>query len=150
MEVILLEKVGNLGELGEVVKVKPGYARNYLVPYGKAKAATPENIEEFERHKAELEKSAAATLTQAEERKQKIDGLSLVVAVKVSDEGTLFGSVGTTEIMAAVTGACGEEIQRSEVLLPHGAFRELGEYEVAVKLHPNVTASVQLSVVSEE
>ncbi len=150
MEVILLVKVENLGEPGDVVRVKPGYARNYLIPYGKAKAATRESIAEFERRKAELEELAAAELAQAEERKRKIDGLTLTVTVKVTEEGAMFGSVGTTEVMEAVQNACGERIQRSEVRLPNGVFHEVGEYGVALSLHPNVVASVQLNIVAEE
>ena len=150
MEVILLVKVENLGGLGDTVRVKPGYARNYLVPFGKAKVATPGNVEEFARRRAELEKSAAEALALAEERKLKVDGQNLVVPVKVSNEGTLFGSVGTTEIMGALKDACGEEVQRSEVLLPDGAFRAIGEYEVSLRLHPNVMARVHLNVVAEE
>ncbi len=150
MKVILTTKVDNLGGLGDSVNVKPGYARNHLIPSGKAKAATPGNIAEFERRKAELEKSEAVLLAQVEERRQKVDGLSLTIAVKTSDEGTLFGSVGTTEIMEAVTNACGEPIQRSDVLLADGALREIGEHEISLKLHPGVVARVRLNIVAEE
>ncbi len=150
MEVILLARVENLGDLGDVVKVKSGYARNYLIPYKKAKPATPENIEQLEKRKAELEKLMAEELAQAESRKQQIDNLSLTVAAKVTEEGTLFGSIGTTEIIEAIEGACGEKIKRSEVDLPNGAFRETGEYEVSVRLHPDVVAVVQLKVTAEE
>ncbi len=150
MEVILLTKVDNLGDLGDVVKVKLGYARNYLIPYKKAKAATPENIEQFKKRKAELEKIMAEELAQAERRKQQVDNLSVTVAVKVTDEGALFGSVGTTEIIEAIEGACGEQIKRSEVDLPDGVFRETGEYEVSLRLHPDVVAVVQLKVIAEE
>ena len=150
MEIILLEKVENLGELGDRVEVRSGYARNYLIPYGKAKTATEENIAELERRKAELEKTAAEALVVAEARKQKVHGASLTVAVKVSEEGALFGAVGITEIIEAVRGTCGEDIQRKEVLLPQGALRELGEHSVSFKFHPSVITVVRLNIVAEE
>lgn len=150
MEVILLTKIENLGDLGDVVKVSPGYARNYLIPYKKAKAATRENIEQFEQRKAELERVMAEELVRAEERKQQIDNLALTVAAKVTEEGTLFGSVGTTEIIEAVENACAAKIERKEVSLPNGAFRETGEYEVSIRLHPDVVAVIQLKVTAEE
>ena len=148
-EIILLSKVENLGELGALVKVRSGYARNYLIPYGKAKLATPENIEEFRLHKERLEGVVSDALQQAERRKQKIDGLDFEVTVKVSDEGTLFGSVGITEIINAVKENCGEEIERNEVYLPGGPFRELGEHQVSFRFHPGVSASVKLRVIAE-
>ena len=150
MQVILLEKVENLGGLGDIAKVKNGYARNYLIPYGKAKAATQENIADFEQRQAELEKSVAAVLAAAEERKQRIHGVVLTVKVKVSDEGTLFGAVGSTDIIEAAKNACGEELKKKEVLLPDGTIHALGEYEISFKLHPSVIAVAQLKIIAEE
>lgn len=150
MQIVLLEKVENLGAFGTVVKVKDGYARNYLIPKGKAMPATKENIADVERRQAELKQVEAEVQAEAEARKQKIDGAILTIVAKVSDEGALFGAVGSTDIMEAVKNACGEEVQRKEVLLPDGAFRKLGEYEVSFKLHPSVTATVQLKIIAEE
>ena len=150
MEVILLAKVDNLGNLGDVVRVKAGYARNYLIPYGKARNATPENLREFAERKAQLEREEAEAIARAEERASRVDGLELTVPVKVSEEGTLFGSVGTAEIVEAIRAACGEEVERSELHLPHGVFRELGEYEISLSFHPGATATVRLNIVAEE
>lgn len=149
LEVILLENLENLGELGDIVKVKSGYARNYLIPQARAQLATPENLEKFKQRKARLEETAQARLQQAEERKQKIDGVVFTVAVKVSSEGTLFGSVGTAEIISAIKESSGEDIKKSEVDLPGGALRELGEHTVSLKFHPSVHAVVQLNIVAE-
>ena len=150
MEIILLQKIENLGDIGDIVKVKIGYARNYLVPYGKAKLATPENIEAIEIDKAQLKKQEQELLDQAEKRKQKIDGLNITTAVKVTDEGVLFGSVGSTDIIEAIKEISGEEVKRSEVLLPDGAFHELGEQTVSVRIHPSVIASIRLNITAEE
>ena len=150
MEVILLTKIQNLGGLGDTVKVKSGYARNYLIPYGKAKASTPENIAEFERHKAEFEESETEVLAEAKKRGEKFVGLELTIPAKVSSEGTMFGSVGITEIMEAIEDASGEQVKRKEILLPGGSFRKIGEYEISLKLSSVVVVDVRLKVVPED
>jgi large subunit ribosomal protein L9 len=149
-KVLLLSKLEKLGEPGDIVQVNYGYARNYLVPYGKANLATPENIEAFKLRKEEWEKIEADKLQQAEQCKQKVDGLDLTVKVKLSDKGTWFGSVGAAEIIAAIKDSCGEELKKNEVHLPNGALRELGEHDIALRLHPDIGTSVKLNLVAEE
>lgn len=146
MEVILLKKVDNLGNLGDKVNVKSGYGRNYLIPTGHAVPATAANLKSFEEGRAELEKVAAEALTAAEARKAKLDGMSVTIARKAGDEGRLFGSVGTSDIAEALTTA-GAPVEKSEVRLPEGAFRAAGEYEVQLHLHTDVDASIKLEVV---
>ncbi|ABC28561.1 ribosomal protein L9 [Hahella chejuensis KCTC 2396] len=148
MEVILLEKVANLGNLGDKVKVRAGYGRNFLVPYGKAVPATKANVEQFEARRAELEKSAAEKLSAAQARAEAINGKEVTIVAKSGDEGKLFGSVGTKDIADAVT-ALGVEVEKSEVRLPEGALRNTGEYEVDVQMHTDVTATVKVIVVGE-
>ena len=148
MEVILLEKVENLGNLGDRVKVRPGYGRNFLIPSGKATPATEEHIKAFEARRAELEKAAADALAKAEARRDQLVGLSITIRAKAGDEGKLFGSVGTTDIAAAIT-ATGVELERSEVRLPEGAFRQIGEYQVALHLHTDVNTEITLLVEAE-
>lgn len=148
MEVILLEKVENLGNLGDRVKVRAGYGRNFLIPGGKATPATEEHIKAFEARRAELEKAAAEQLAAAEARREQLDGLSVTIKAKAGDEGKLFGSVGTVDIAEAVTAA-GVPIERHEVRLPQGAFRQLGEYMVAVHLHTDVNTEITLIVEAE-
>jgi len=150
MQVILMEKVENLGELGELVTVKPGFARNYLVPQGKAKMATEANMAEFEARRAELEAAAAEALKAAEGRKTAIEALEKVTIIsKVGTEGKLFGSIGTQDIADAISAA-GVEVVRSEVRLPHGALRNVGEYALDIHVYTDVTARVDLEVVGEE
>ena len=148
MEIILLEKIENLGAMGDKVTVKPGFGRNYLVPKGKAKPATPENIAEFEARRAELEKIAAETLAAAEARRDQIDGKTIEITAKAGDEGKLFGSIGTADITDAIK-AVGVDIERHEVRLPEGAFRQVGEYEVQLHLHSDVNATIKLIVNAE-
>jgi len=149
MEVILLENIGNLGGLGDKVDVKAGYGRNYLVPQGKAVPATRSNIAEFETRRAELEAAAAAALSAAEQRAEAINALQPVtIGANAGDEGKLFGSVGTRDIADAVTAA-GCEVDKSEVRLPEGPLRELGEFEVDIQVHGDVTATVVIAVVAE-
>lgn len=148
MEVILLEKVGKLGGLGDKVNVKAGYGRNYLVPYGKAVPATKSNIESFEARRAELEKAAAEKLAAAEARAEKINELELTIVAKAGDEGKLFGSIGTRDIADAIAAA-GGDADKSEVRLPEGVLRSTGEYEIDVQLHSDVTAVVKLNVTAE-
>ena len=150
MEVILLEKIENLGALGDKVNVKSGYGRNFLLPQGKALPATAANVAEFEAKRAELEKVAAEKLATANERKAKIEALgSITIAHNAGEEGKLFGSVGTTDIAEAVTAA-GVELARSEVRMPEGAFHSIGEYEVDVHLHTDVNATVKVEIVAAE
>lgn len=148
MDVILLEKVDNLGNLGDKVAVRPGYGRNFLIPKGRAVAATPENLKAFEARRAELEKQAAERLASALARKQKLDGLAISVKHRAGDEGKLFGSVGTSDIALAVE-AQGIEIEKSEIRLPQGALRVAGEHEVDVHLHADVNATLKLTIVGE-
>jgi large subunit ribosomal protein L9 len=149
MDIILLQKVDNLGDLGDKVNVKNGYGRNYLIPSGRAVAATAQNVKAFEARRAELEKEAAAKMAAAEQRKQLLDGMSVSIKCKAGDEGRLFGSIGTADIAKAVTEA-GTELERKEVLLPNGAFRVAGEYDVDLHLHADVNATLKLSIVPEE
>lgn len=148
MEVILLQKVENLGDLGDKVKVKPGYGRNYLLPKGKAQRATPENVAEFEARRAELERIAAEALAAAESRKAQLEGLAVVIPVKAGEEGRLFGSIGTADIAEAVTQA-GVAVERQEVRMPEGPIRAIGEYEIALHLHTDVDATVKVKIVGE-
>ncbi len=148
MEVILLEKVENLGNLGDRVNVKAGYGRNFLIPGGKATPATEEHIKAFEARRAELEKAAAEQLAAAEARREKLDGLRVTIKAKAGEEGKLFGSVGTTDIAEAVTAA-GIAIERHEVRMPQGAFRQVGEYPVDVHLHTDVNTEITVVVEAE-
>lgn len=149
MEVILLEKVQNLGDLGDLVKVKPGYARNYLIPQGKATFATEESKAEFERRRQELEVAAAERLRQAQERADRMQDMAVEIARKASEEGKLFGSVSTVDIADAVA-AKGVELEKSEIHLDEGSLKELGEHEIGVTLHPEVHLSIKVVVTAEE
>ena len=149
MEVILLEKIQNLGDLGQTVRVKPGYARNFLLPAGKAIPATAENQAEFEARRAELERQQSDALGAAQAKADSLAGVSVTIARKAGEEGKLFGSVGTQDIAAAVTAA-GVELTRQEVRLPAGSLREVGEYEVGVHFHADVDATVTVNVAAEE
>ena len=149
MNVILLDKVANLGSLGDSVNVKSGFARNFLFPQGKAVPATKANTEQFEARRAELEKKVAAELAACEARSDKVTGLGEVtIASKAGEEGKLFGSIGTRDIALAITEA-GVEVAKSEVKLPEGVIRELGEFDMAIQLHPEVTASIKIVVIAE-
>ncbi len=149
MEVILLDKVENLGDLGDKISVRPGYARNYLIPSGKAKYATKENIAEFEARRAELEKAAAASLAAAQDRAAKLADLEVTIPAHAGNEGKLFGSVGTTEIAAAIS-ATGVEVLKKEVRLPEGALRSTGEFDITIHLHSDINTEVKVVVVAEE
>ena len=149
MDVVLLEKIDNLGGLGEKVSVKSGYGRNYLIPQGKAVVATKENVAEFEARRAELEKQAAEALAAAEARKARIEALTgVTIGRKAGDEGRLFGSVGTSDIAAAVTTA-GVEVVKREVRLPNGPLNTTGEFEIELHLHTDVDVLLRLAVVAE-
>lgn len=148
MEVILLEKVGKLGDLGEKVNVKSGFGRNYLLPLGKAVPANKENLAAFEERRSELEAAAAARLGEAQARADKLAELSITIPANAGDEGKLFGSIGTRDIAEAITSA-GVEVSKSEVRLPEGVIRDLGEYEIAVQLHSDVSHTINVAVVQE-
>lgn len=149
MNVILLEKVGRIGDIGDQVDVKSGFGRNYLIPNGKAVRATPDNIEKFEARRAELEKAAADKLTSATGRAKLIEAIGQITITQLaSDEGRLFGSVGTREIAEVVTAA-GEELEKSEVMLPEGALRDIGEYDIELLLHSDVTVTLKLVIAPE-
>ena len=148
MNVILLERVNNLGDLGDEVSVKPGFARNYLIPNAKAVQANNANREVFEQRRAELEAKAEGILGVAKARAEKIEGHILTIMVKSGEEGRLYGSVGTQDIADALV-ADGHEVERSEVRLPDGAIRAIGEYDIAVQLHSDVTAGIKVAVVEE-
>ncbi len=145
MEVILLKKVENLGTLGNVVNVRPGYARNCLIPQGKAKMATKANIAEFEARRAELEAEATAVLAAAEARKAQLEGMVLTLKAKAGNEGKLFGSVSNHEIADAINAA-GVSVERREIRMPEGALRHLGEFEIGLHLHTEVNASVKVVI----
>lgn len=149
MEVILLERIKNLGTLGQKVKVKRGFGRNFLVPHGKAVYATEENIKKFEARRAELEKAEKEHLKAAEKRKETIVALGTVtIASKAGEEGKLFGSIGTRDIADAITQA-GVEVSKSEVHLPMGALRQVGEYDIELEFHSDVEVIVKINVVPE-
>jgi len=148
MELILLEKVENLGSLGDRVNVKSGYGRNFLIPGGKATPATEEHIKAFEERRAELEKAAADAQGMAEARREKLVGMSVTIQARAGEEGKLFGSIGTADIAEAIV-ATGVEVERSEVRLPEGAFRQVGEYSVLVHLHADVKTEIMLVIEAE-
>lgn len=149
MNVILLEDVENLGSVGDMVTVKPGYGRNYLLPQGKAALATPENVRKIEEQRAELERAAAEELDAAKKRRKVIDGMELVVTANVGSEDKLFGSVGPIDIADAFERVQ-VEVERSEIRMPEGPIQEVGEYDVGVHLHPEVDATVKVRVVAAE
>lgn len=148
MDVILMEKVANLGSLGDTVKVRAGYGRNYLIPQGKAKPATAENVAYFEAQRAELERKAAEDLAAAQARAEKLEALAVTITANAGEEGKLFGSVGPQDVADAVTAA-GVEIGRHEVRMPDGPIRALGEYSIEVHLHADVNATVHVNVTGE-
>ncbi len=148
MELILLQKVQNLGNLGDKVKVKPGYGRNYLIPYGKAAPATAENLAGFEQRRADYEAKAKAQLEGAEGRKARLEGAEVTVRANASPEGKLFGSVGPRDIAEAFT-ASGHSLNKSEVVMGEGPIRHTGEFEVQVVLHADVETTVKVIVLPE-
>ncbi len=149
MEVILLEKVANLGSLGDIVKVKDGFGRNFLIPQGKAKRATDANKAEFEARRAELEKQQADILTVAKARMEKLNGQAIEIAQKAGEDGRLFGSVTNHDIADAFT-AKGTEVAKSEVRLPEGPLKAVGEFPISIALHHDAVADVTVNVVPEE
>jgi large subunit ribosomal protein L9 len=149
MNVILLDNIENLGGIGDLVTVKAGYGRNYLLPQGKAALATKDNIADFETRRAELETAAAAELTAAKAREELIQGMQLVITANVGAEGKLFGSVGPIDICEAFSKV-GVEVARSEVRMPEGPIHEVGEFTIGVHLHTDINVEVTVQVVAEE
>ena len=148
MQIILLEKVVNLGGLGDVVKVKDGYARNFLIPQGKAKRATADNLAEFETRRATLEAAQSAALTAAQDKGAKLDGMMIQISQKAGVDGRLFGSVTSIDIVDALK-AQGIEVERSMVRLPQGPLKQIGDYELAIALHSDVVVHVKVTVLGE-
>ena len=146
VEVILMKKVANLGNLGEKVDIRAGYGRNFLIPKGYAVPATADNLKRFEERRSELEQLAAEAYAIADERREELDGRSVTIARKAGDEGRLFGSVGTGDIAEAVV-ALGFKLNKQEVRLPAGSFRATGHYEVVVHLHPEIDATLKIEIV---
>ena len=149
MDLILLEKVTNLGDLGDLVKVKSGFGRNYLVPHGKAVPATKDNLEQFETRRAELEAAAADRLGQAKARESGLAEVVVEISANASDEGNLYGSIGPREVASAVS-AIGHEITKAEVVMGEGPIRTVGEFDVVVHLHADVETKVKVIVTPEE
>jgi len=150
MNVILLEKIGKLGELGDTANVKSGYARNFLFPQGKEIPATKENVEQFEQRKAELQAVHSTKVADAQARANKVNGVSITIEVNASDEGKLFGSVGTRNVADAVNAKTGGDITKAEVQMPHGVIRDLGDFELSLDLGYDVHASISVSVIGSQ
>jgi large subunit ribosomal protein L9 len=149
MQVILMEKVANLGNLGDVVKVKDGFARNFLIPQGKAKRATPENIKHFETRRTVLEKAQNEALVKAQERAEKLNNLKIALTQKAGADGRLFGSVTNYDIVDALEKH-GHEVERSQVRMPQGPLKQVGEFPIEVSLHTDVTATITVAVIGEQ
>lgn len=149
MQVILLEKVANLGQLGDQVKVRPGYGRNFLIPFGKAVPATKANVDAFEQRRAELEAAEGERLKAAEGRKEQLEGKEVTIQAKSGDEGKLFGSIGTRDIAEAISEQSGVAVVKSEIRLPEGALRQTGEYDVEVALHTDVSLEMKIIIIGE-
>jgi len=149
MQVILMEKVVNLGELGDVVKVKDGFARNFLIPQGKAKRATPENLKAFESRRAELEKAQAEALAKAQAHAAKLEGLKVTITQKAGTDGRLFGSVTNYDIVEAL-GKLGHEVERAQIRMPQGPLKQAGEFPLQVALRTDVVSTITVAVVGEQ
>jgi large subunit ribosomal protein L9 len=149
MQIILMEKVVNLGGLGDVVKVKDGFARNYLIPQGKAKRATQKNLKEFEDRRADLEKKANESLVSSQERGAKLDGMKIDIAQKAGVDGRLFGSVTNADIAEAL-GKQGVEVKKAEIRMPQGPLKHIGEFPLTIQLHSDVLANITVHVVAEQ
>jgi large subunit ribosomal protein L9 len=149
MQVILMEKVANLGNLGDVVKVKDGFARNYLIPQGKARRATQENLKAFEAKRAELEKAQSEQLAKAQEAGKKLEGLMLQVTQKAGPDGRLFGSVTNYDIVEGLEKQ-GHSVERSQIRMPQGPLKQVGDYPIQIALHTDVTATITVSVLGEQ
>jgi large subunit ribosomal protein L9 len=148
MQVILMEKVHNLGNLGDVVKVKDGFARNYLIPHGKARRATPDNLKAFETRRAELEQTHAKSLAEAQERGAKLEGLAVQITQKAGVDGRLFGSVTNYDIVDALKKQ-GVEIERRQVRMPQGPLKQVGDFPIEIELHTDVVSTITVSVLGE-
>ncbi len=149
MQVILMEKVVNLGALGDVVKVKDGFARNFLIPQGKAKRATEKNLKEFEDRRTELEKKAGQVLTSSQERAAKVEGIKLEIAQKAGPDGRLFGSVTNADIAAGLQKQ-GHDVKKADIRMPSGPLKHIGEFPITLQLHSDVLASIIVHVVAEQ
>ena len=149
MQVILMEKVANLGNLGDVVKVKDGFARNFLIPQGKAKRATEQNLKAFESRRTELEKAQNEQLTKAQERGTKLEGLTIQVTQKAGPDGRLFGSVTNYDIVESLTKQ-GHEVERAQIRMPQGPLKQVGDYPIQIALHTDVTVTITVSVLGEQ
>jgi large subunit ribosomal protein L9 len=149
MQIILMEKVVNLGGLGDVVKVKDGFARNFLIPQGKAKRATQANLKEFEARRAELEKKANEQLTGAQERAAKLEGVKVEITQKAGVDGRLFGSVTNADIAEAVGKSTGVQVKKAEIRMPQGPLKHIGEFPIVVQLHSDVLANITVHVAAE-
>ena len=149
MEIILIQKVANLGNIGDKVKVKAGYGRNFLLPQGKATLATPENVAKFEARRAEFEKAANEELASAKSRAAKLEGFKLSLTAKAGGEGKLFGSVGNSDIVEALKKA-GHTVERAEVRMPNGPIRQAGEHVVQLHLHTDVNVDLPIVIIGEE
>ena len=149
MQIILLEKVANLGELGQVVKVREGFARNYLIPHGKAKRATRENLAEFEQRRADLEKAQAATFAQAQDKAAKLDGLMLQITQKAGVDGKLFGSVTNADIAEGLN-AQGFDVPKAAIRMPQGPLKAVGDHPLKVALHTDIVVTITVSVLGEQ
>lgn len=149
MQVILLQRIVNLGKLGETVNVKAGYGRNYLIPQGKALPATQANIAKFEERRAQLEAQEAAEMAQAKERADNLADVNVIMRAKSGDEGKLFGSIGARDIADALTKS-GLEVDRSEVKMPDGSFRQVGDYKVSIQLHHDVAVDILVTILPED
>jgi large subunit ribosomal protein L9 len=149
MQIILLEKMANLGQLGDVVRVKDGFARNYLIPHGKARRATPENLAEFEQRRSELEKAQAETLAAAQEKAAKLDGLTVQITQKAGVDGKLFGSVTNFDIAEALTKQ-GFEVSKSAIRMPQGPLKTIGDHPLKIALHTDAVVTITVSVLGEQ
>src|SRR5687767_10850523 len=149
MQVILMEKVANLGELGEVVKVKDGFARNFLIPQGKAKRATAENLKAFESRRAELEKAQADALAKAQAHAAKLEGLKVTITQKAGTDGRLFGSVTNYDIVEAL-GKLGHEVERAQIRMPQGPLKQVGDFPIEIALHTDIDVTITVSVLGEQ
>jgi large subunit ribosomal protein L9 len=149
MQIILMEKVANVGQLGDVVKVKNGYARNFLIPQGKAKRATAANMAEFEARRAELEAAAQAKLADAQARAEKLSGLTLQIVQKAGVDGKLFGSVTNSDVAAALA-AQGFDVEKAQVRMPNGHLKQIGDHPISIALHTDVVADITVSVLGEQ
>jgi large subunit ribosomal protein L9 len=149
MQVILLERIANLGQLGEVVKVRDGFARNYLIPHGKAKRATPENVAEIERRRSELDQAQAEALAQAQERSSKLDGLMVQITQKAGVDGKLFGSVTNVDVAEALK-AQGFDVPKAAIRMPQGPLKQVGDHPLKIALHSDVVVTVTVSVLGEQ